>query len=61
MEDTPIYNKMMADAAKKKKAKKAAPRIKATDVAPKPTGIKSPSKVTAKVTKPTKTNYKRGK
>lgn len=50
---TPIYDKMMADAAKKKKNNKSSARVKATDVSSesKSSGVAS----MAKGTKPNKT------
>lgn len=60
MAGTPIYDKMVADKAKKDAAKADALKPKKAPVG-KETGIKSPSKVTASVKLPSKKTPKRGK
>ena len=59
MAGTPIYDKMVADKAKKDSAKKTAAKPKKAPLA-KETGIKTPTKVTAKTKQPDMTKYKRG-
>lgn len=59
MAGTPIYDKMVADKAKKDAAKAEALKPKKAPVG-KETGIKKPTKVTAKTKQPNMAKYKRG-